>query len=467
MLNISESAAIAEALRSRMNGAVLGRADPEFAAARRLFNSAIETQPAVMAQCANPEEICTAMMFARENGLDLSVRGGGHSVAGASLVEDGLVIDLRAMNEVSVDPVARTVTAGGGAVWGDVDRATQQYRLATTGGRVSSTGVAGLALGGGSGWLERKFGLACDNLLSVDLVIADGSEITASEQENPELFWALHGGGGNFGVATRLTFRLHELPEFSAALMIWENARSPEALRAFRDLMAQAPDEIGGAGISLTAPPEAFVPEWMVGTPAFAVLVTCIGPESELRGRIAPLLDLAPAGSTTMDIPYADLQCMLDDPPGYRNYWSGEYLHDLPDAAVDAFCARAEDMIVPSPSQSLVVPWGGEVARGEGKWPMVNRSAPWVVHPLGMWSDPAQDERAVRWARGIRETMRPFTTGGVYLNFIGDEGRERIVAGFGEENYRRLTRIKAQFDPDNMFHRWHNVLPARPAAVVG
>ncbi|WP_460956300.1 FAD-binding oxidoreductase [Parasphingorhabdus pacifica] len=458
---------MAKALGARMSGMVLGPGDADFEAARRVFNSAIETEPAVLARCANSAEISTALSFARENGLDIAVRSGGHSVAGASLVQDGLVIDLRAMNEVSVDPSARTMTVGGGAVWADVDRATQPHGLATTGGRVSSTGVAGLTLGGGSGWLERKFGLACDNLLSVDVVIADGTEVTASELENPELFWALHGGGGNFGIASRMTFRLHELPEFSMALMLWEDERGPVALRGFRDLIKDAPDEIGGAGISLTAPPETFVPERLVGSAAFAVLVTCVGPARDLRERVAPMLALNPAGSIITDIPYADLQCMLDDPPGYRNYWSGEYLRELSDTAVDTFCLCSESMIVPSPSQNIIVPWDGKVARSDGKWPMSNRSAPWVVHPLGMWSDPADDERAVRWARGIRASMRPFTTGSVYLNFIGDEGQDRIVAGFGEENYRRLARVKAQFDPDNTFNRWHNVLPARPAGVVG
>lgn len=467
MLDGSGVSVLVDALRPRLHGTALGPADPGYEQTRKIFNSAIEAKPAVIARCADSSDIATALAFARETNLEISVRSGGHSVAGASLVEDGLEIDMRAMNEVSVDPAAHTVTVGGGAVWRDVDQATQPHKLATTGGRVSTTGVAGLALGGGSGWIERKFGLTCDNLLSADLIIADGSRVTASEQENPGLFWALHGGGGNFGIAASMTFRLHEVPDFSVALLVWEPERGPSAVRAFRDLMEAAPDEFGGAVLYVTGPPEPFIPDRLVGSLTCLALVTCVGPVAALRDRIAPLLDLRPGGTTIMDLPYADVQCMLDDPPGYRNYWSGDYLRALPETAIDAFCARAADMVIPSPSQHIVVPWGGEVARGDEGWPMANRSAPWVVHPLGLWEDEADDERAVSWARGVRADMRPFTTGGVYLNFIGDEGEERVIAGFGPENYRKLARIKAQFDPDNVFHRWHNVIPTRPAGLTG
>lgn len=467
MLDEAASAAMAEELRTRLRGTVLGSADEDYEKARAVFNAGITARPAVIAQCGSPEEVATALAFAREDGLDIAVRSGGHSVAGTSLLEGGLVVDMRAMNEVSVDPQARTVTVGGGAVWGDVDRATQPHGLVTTGGRVSTTGVAGLTLGGGSGWIERKFGLACDNLLSLELVIADGTRVTASERENADLFWALHGGGGNFGVVTSMTFRLYEAPEFSAALMVWPSERGPQAVRGYRDLMERAPEELGGAVLYVTGPPEPFVPERLVDSLVCMVLVTCLGSETELRENITPLLDLRPEGSVVMELPYADLQCMLDDPPGYRNYWSAEYLAEFPDSAVDVFCSRANDMLVPSPSQHIVLPWGGAVARGEGRWPMANRTAPWVVHPLGLWSDPADDERAVRWARDLRAAIRPYTTGAVYLNFIGDEGLERIIAGFGPENYERLSRVKAQFDPGNIFNRWHNVLPARPAGLVG
>ena len=454
-------------LRERITGHVLGREDAGYEGARQLFNAAVEAEPKVIAQCANPDDVAIALAFAQRNALEIAVRSGGHSVAGASLAADGLVIDLRPMNAVSVDPDAGVVTVGGGALWRDLDGAAQEHGLATTGGRVSTTGVAGLTLGGGSGWLERRFGLACDNLLAVDLVIADGSRVTASETENPDLFWALHGGGGNFGVATSLTFRLHPLPEFAAALMLWRPEDAEPVVRAYRDLMDEAPDDLGGGVLYLTGPDEDFVPADLIGSLACAVLVTCAGSELELREHIRPLLDRRPAGSVVMQLPYAELQCMLDDPPGYRNYWSAEYLRELPDPAVERFCTRAADMVIPSPSQHVLFPWGGAVARGDGRWPMSNRSTPWVVHPLGLWEDPADDERARRWAHAIRDDMAPYRTGAVYLNFIGDEGESRVVAGFGEENYQALARIKAQYDPDNIFHRWHNVRPARPVGLSG
>jgi len=455
-----------DALRATFDGGVLSADDEGYEEARAVFNAAVETRPAVIAQCENTSDVREALAYARRNGLPVAVRGGGHSVAGACLVQDGLVLDLRRIDAVSVSPDSRSVVVGGGCNWGQVDRATQLAGAATTGGRVSTTGVGGLTLGGGSGWLERKFGLACDNLLAVELVLADGRLVTASETENPELFWALHGGGGNFGVATSFTFRLHPLPEFSIALLLWPTAGSEEVVRAYRDLMTGAPDGLGGGVLYMTGPPEDFVPAPLVGTLCCGVLCTYAGGEAELRELAAPLLALDPAGQVVTAIPYADLQCMLDDPPGYRNYWSAEYLHALPDDAVRRFCETAYDMVIPSPSQHAMLPWGGAVARGGERWPMANRDVPWIVHPLGLWEDPADDERAKAWARQVREVMKPWSTGAVYLNFIGDEGAARVVAGFGRENYNRLARIKADYDPDNVFNRWHNIIPDKPAIAT-
>ncbi|MDR7303079.1 FAD-binding oxidoreductase [Haloactinomyces albus] len=453
-----------EQLRSHFGGAVVTPGDPGYEAARSIFNAMIEARPQVIAQCRDTRDIRTALEFARHHDVRIAVRSGGHSVAGASLIDEGLVIDMRRINAVSVDPEARTAKVGGGAVWGDLDRAAQLHHLVTTGGRVSTTGVAGLTLGGGSGWIERKYGLACDNLLSVELMTADGREVVANEEENPELFWALHGGGGNFGIATSLTFRLHPAPDFAMALMLWPGDEGRRVAGRYRDFAMGVPEEIGSGLLYLTGPPEQFVPESMVGTLCCAVLVTNLGTEEDLRERIRPLLDLNPPGQVITEIPYADLQCMLDDPPGYRNYWSGEYLRELPDEALDLFCARAEEMLVPSPSQQALVPWGGAVARGDGTGAMSGRTVPWVVHPLGMWENPADDAAAKRWAHGIRDDLLRWTTGAVYLNFIGDEGADRVVAGYGRDNHERLSRIKAEYDPGNVFNRWHNVRPAPAVA---
>ena len=448
-----------DALRSDFGGEVLVDGDSGYEDARAIFNSMIAKRPAAIAQSTSAADVRSALGFARENGLEVAVRGGGHSVAGACLSEGGLTIDLRRMNAVSVDPDARTATVQGGTTWGDFDAATQPHGLAATGGRVSTTGVAGLTLGGGSGWAERKFGLACDNLLAVEVVTAAGEPARGSEEENPELFWALHGGGGNFGVATELTFRLHPLPAFTAALMLWPPDAGVELARAYRDFVESAPDDVGGGLLYLTGPPEEFVPESLHGQLAAAILVTYTGPEAEAREAIAPLLALAPAGEMIAEMPYAELQSMLDDPPGYRNYWSAEYLNELPDAAIDAFCARAEGIIIPSPTQHIIFPWGGAVARGASGSPMATRESPWVVHPLTMWEEADDDARAIRWTRDVCADMREWATGATYLNFVGDEGEERIVSGYGRENYDRLAAVKRRYDPENVFHINTNISP--------
>lgn len=449
-----------DALRRRFAGQVLVPGDTAFDEARALFNGMIDKRPAVIAQCATVDDVAAAIRFGRAEGLEIGVRGGGHGVAGRALAEGGLVIDLRRMHEARVDPDARTVTVGGGATMSHLDRATEPYGLATTGGRVSTTGVGGYTLGGGDGWLARKMGLACDNLVSVDLITASGDLVTASERENPELFWALHGGGGNFGVATSLTFRLHELPSVTVAILLWRPEAGEAVLGAYRDFLESAPDEVGGAVACITGPEEAFVPEALVGRLTFAVILFYAGTEAQTREVAAPLFKLGHEGEMVAEVSNADAQCMLDDPPGYRNYWSVEYLEALPDEAVGVFCQHAHDMIVPSPSQHVLIPQGGAVARGPATYPIPWRSAPWCVHPFGLWEKPADDERGKRWARGVRDALRPWASGAVYLNFIGEEGRDRVVAGFGEENYARLARVKAQYDPDNVFHLNHNIKPA-------
>jgi len=449
-----------DALRAGFGGRVVTQQAADYEDVRAVFNSMVTARPQVIAQCATAADIPIALDFARLHGLGIAVRSGGHSVAGACLADGGLVIDMRRLNEVTVDPAARTARVGGGAVWADVDRATQQHGLVTTGGRVSSTGVAGLTLGGGSGWIERKFGLACDNLLSVDIVTADGRRLTANEQENRELFWALHGGGGNFGVATAFTFRLHALPEFSVALLFWPADQGRAVSGAYRSMLTKAPDEVGGTFAYVTGPPEEFVPAHLQGKLCAVAIVTFCGAEAGLRDFIAPLLAMAPEGRLVTDIPYAQAQSMLDVPAGSRNYYSAEHLKDLPDEALDRFCERSADVLTPSLSQQLLIPIGGAVSRG-AMWPGFNRTDAWIVHPLGVWSDAADDDRVRTWARNLQADVRRWAIGDVYLNFIGDEGEDRVVAGFGLDNYRRLARLKADLDPDNVFNRWHNVRPAR------
>jgi FAD/FMN-containing dehydrogenase len=454
------STAAAAALRRHVDGAVLLPGDAGYDEARVLFNAMVDRRPAVIAQCASASDVAAAIRSAREHALRLSVRGGGHGVAGTALADGGLVVDLRRLCDVQVDPEARTARVGGGATMSHLDRACQPHGLATTGGRVSTTGVGGFTLGGGTGWLDRRFGLACDNLLSVELVTADGEAVVASDDENPDLFWALHGGGGNFGVATALTFRLHEVPTTTLVLLMWLPEDAQRVVRATRDLFESGPDEIGGGVLWMTAPDEDFVPPGLAGRLVCAAVVAYTGPEDAAREVVAPLLALRPAAQLVAQMPYADLQSSLDDEPGHRNYWSAEHLPHLPDEAVAEFCRVSEQLISPAPAQSALFAGGGAAARATTDYPIPWRHTFWTVHPFGLWDDPADDERVVGWTRELRAAVRPWATGAVYLNFIGDEGAERVVAGLGEENYRRLGEVKRVWDPDNVFRLNHNIAPS-------
>ena len=445
-------------------GALIGDSDDGYDDARSIFNAMIDRRPALIAQCESVSDVQAALAHAQANGLEIAIRSGGHSVAGASSVDGGLVIDMRRMNAVEVDPEARTATVAGGATWSDFDRATQEHGLATTGGRVSSTGVAGLTLGGGSGWLEREWGLACDNLLEVDIVAADGRVVTANENENSELFWALHGGSGNFGIATRLVFKLHPLVASTFAILAWPSDVGPELTRTYRDLIeAGAPTQLGGGVAYLTGPPEPFVPEHLHGKRLVGVIAVFAGTEAEMRDVLAPIYALEPQGGLTAEMPYAEIQCAIDDPPGFRNYWSASHLASFPDEALDLYCRQGEEMIVPSPSQHLLIPWGGGVSAQADDWPMTHRSATWVTHPFGLWDDEDDDERGKAWTRRSVAELKPYDIGSVYLNFVADLDDDQVRASFGEENYRRLATVKAEYDPDNVFNRHHAIKPLAPA----
>ncbi|MFF7972932.1 FAD-binding protein [Streptomyces sp. NPDC007905] len=459
MASLSKAGAALAALREDLVGDVLAPGDPGYDEARVVFNALIDRRPAVIAQCADATDVVRAVRFGRELDLPIAVRGGGHGVAGTALGDGALVVDLRRMHHVTVDPAAEAVRVEGGATMSHLDRATQPYGLATTGGRASTTGVGGFVLGGGTGWLDRAFGLAVDNLLGVELVTADAERVHANADENPELFWALHGGGGNFGVATALTLELHELPEFAIALLLYLPKFGPDAVRVFREVITAGPDEVGGAVLYLTGPPEEFVPPELVGELVCAGLLTYAGGEDDLRKLAEPLLALPHEVELVGDMPYADLQCMLDFPPGLRNYWSAEYLTGLPDELVDVFCARAESMPVPTPTQHLAFPQGGAIAAGPHEYPVPYRDAPWAVHPFAIWDDPGDDGRAVAWVRDVRAAVRPWSTGAVYLNFIGEEGADRVRAGLGAGNLLRLEKVKRKYDPDNVFRFNHNIRP--------
>ncbi|MFD5016379.1 FAD-binding oxidoreductase [Streptomyces chartreusis] len=459
MASPSKAGAALAALREDLVGDVFAPSDAGYDEARTVFNAMIDRRPAVIAQCVDENDVVRAVRFGRDLDLNIAVRGGGHSVAGTAVNDGGLVVDLRHMRAVSVDPAAEAVRVAGGATMSDLDRACQPHALATTGGRASTTGVGGFVLGGGSGWLDRWCGLAVDNLVGVELVTADGERVHASADENPELFWGLHGGGGNFGVATALTLKLHELPEFSIALVLYLPEFGPEVTRTYRELITLAPDEASGGVLYLTGPPEEFVPPHLVGSLLCGALLTYAGPEEDMRKLAEPLLALPHESEIVGAMPYADVQCMLDDPPGMRNYWSAEYLTSAPDSYLDAFCAGGDAMPATG-TIHVLFPQGGAIAAGPHEYPVPYRDAPWAVHPFAIWEDPADDERCVSWVREVRAAAQPWSTGAVYLNFIGDEGAERVVAGLGPENTRRLADLKRRYDPDNVFRFNHNIRPA-------
>ena len=456
---ISATDTALDELRFRLRGELYEPGDPAYADACTLFNSMIERRPALVARCAAPDDVVAALAFARRQGLEVAVRAGGHSVAGLSLVDGGLVIDVRGMSDVAIDAERRVARVGAGVTWSELDRAAHRHGLATTGGRVSTTGVAGLTLGGGSGWLERKHGLACDQLLAAELVTADGRLVRASADEHPELLWALRGGGGNFGVVTSFELRLHPLPsEVWAGLALYPAERGRELLAGYRDVMRDAPDELSLAFLYLTAPAEPDIPEHLHGRLVVAIAGMYAGPvdegEAALRAFGRPEVDFFGP------MPYPEFQCMIDDPPGYRNYWTDEHLTDLPDAAIDAIASRSEEL-PPGPAQLFIVGWGGAVARvAEDESPLGGRDAAFVVHPFALWEDPADDERMIAWAQAFRDDLREFATGAVYLNFIGDEGEARVRAGYGPRSYERLARVKREWDPENVFRASGNVRPA-------
>jgi FAD/FMN-containing dehydrogenase len=447
-------------------GTAVRPGDPTYDEDRTIFNAMIDRKPALVAKCTDAGDVAAAIRLARDAGLPLSVRSGGHSVAGMSIADGGVVLDMRLMNAVAVDPAKRVATVGGGATWGDFDAATTQHSLSATGGRVSTTGVAGLTLGGGSGWTERKFGLACDNLRSVTLVTADGSTVKASDDENPDLFWALHGGGGNFGAAVSFEFNLHPMdPNILATLIMYEREQGAEVARNYRDYVATASEDLGGGCAYLTAPPAPFVPEDVQGRVVAGVVATWIGDHAEGAEALKPLTGFGkPLVNVQMPLPYVMFQSMLNDPPNMRNYWTAEYHDEASDELIDVL-AKYGLTQKPSGTQLLLIPWGGAIARNTGNGPMTKRDVSWLTHPLTIWESADDDDFWLKWTKGAQAELKKFATGGTYLNFQGDEGEDRIVAAFGKDNYERLAEIKAQYDPDNVFRLNQNIKPRAAAGT--
>jgi FAD/FMN-containing dehydrogenase len=438
--------------------------DAGYDAARAVFNGMIDRRPALIARCTSADDVAAAVLFARDRDLPVSVYGGGHGVTGAAVVDAGVCVDLRGMKRIDVDPSARVVRAEGGVTWGEFDAATQAHGLAVTGGRVSTTGIGGLSLGSGSGWLERKFGFVCDNLVEAEVVTADGRQVVASETENPELFWGLRGGGGNFGVVTAFHLRVHELgPVILGGMLMFPAATATDLVRFYRDFMEHAPDEVG-SGLAFTcAPPLDFVPEPARGKPVALVLACYAGAVEDGERALAPLREFGPPALDMIEpMPYVALQQLLNapNPHGMQNYWTADFYSELPDDALAVLVAHATNPVSPM-TQIIVVPGGGAITRvDDDAMAFGHRHEKWNIHYLSMWPDPADTAKNIDYTRGISSAMKPWASGGVYLNFIGDEGAERVHSAFGPGKYERLQRLKDEWDPTNVFRHNQNIPPS-------
>ena len=465
MSQVAIDDATIERLQSTVGGEVITPEDSSYEEARRVWNGMIDRHPALVVRCTSRDDVAAAVNFGRNNGLVISVRGGAHSTPGHSTCDGGIVIDLQPMNRVEVDADAKTARVQGGARWADVDAATQEHGLAVTGGRVSTTGVAGLALGSGSGWLERMYGVTCASLLSAELIVGDGSVVMASAHENAELFWGLRGGGGNFGVVTEFEFRLHPVgPILTGGQLLFPRERASEIVRLYRDFIASAPDQVCGGLALITAPPEEFIPEEMRGQPAIGIVYCYVGPPEEGEEAVRPLREAGPVVEMIQPMPYTAIQQMLDEgnPFGIREYFRVEWLRDLTDEAIDVIIEQAREL--PAPFGELILaPMGGEVSRMDSSALALNvPDARWAYFCLGMWMDPGEDERNIAWVRGFSEAMRPFGLDtAAYPNFVGpDEGEARLRATYGEAKYARLVELKNKWDPENVFRLNQNIAPA-------
>jgi len=437
-----------------ISGQVITPDSPDYDEARTLWNGMFDQRPALIVRCANTSDVVACVNHARKQGLQVAVRGGGHNAAGHATCEGGLVIDLSAMRAVTVDPERRTAHAQGGATWADVDQATGAHGLATTGGGVSTTGIGGLTLGGGLGWLMRSYGLTCDNLRSAEVVTADGRVLTASATSHPDLFWGLRGGGGNFGVVTSFEYQLHPVGLVLGGLLAYPAPRTAEILRHYRALMATAPDALTiFAGLMTT-------PE---GIPVIGLLVCHNGPAEEGMALIQPLLDLGPVMQQVAPMPYTVLQTLQDAifPHGLNVYWRSHFLPRLSDAAIDTIADAFATVSSPL-SVVLIECLGGAVGRvGANDTAFAHRDADYNIAILGRWADPAGADEHIAWTRRFHDALAPHASG-VYVNYLGEEGQDRIASAYSPEQYRRLVALKDAYDPTNFFRRNQNIRPSGP-----
>ena len=443
-----------------MRGDVVTAADDGYEQARKVHNAMIDKRPEVVVRPVNAGDVIAAVNFAREAHLDLAMRGGGHSVPGLGTC-DGVVIDMSRMRGVRVNPEKRTARAEGGANWGDLNAAAHAFGLATTGGIISTTGVGGLTLGGGIGYLARGYGLSCDNLVSADVVTADGKFVVASEKENDDLFWAIRGGGGNFGVVTSFEYRVHPVKDIYGGPIFYELKYAKDILEFYREFIATAPEQFGGFPAFQIAPPLPFIPEKRHGD-TFALFVACwAGPVEEGERALKPLHDVAPVFAEAVGaMPYPALNSAFDGlyPPGLQHYWKANFVKELTDDAIDAHLEHGAK--VPAMTSTMhIYPINGAVHRvASDETAFAYRDANFATVIAGMWPDPAHNTANIKWVRDYYDATAPHSEPGGYINFMAGDDQGRIEANY-KGNYRRLVSVKKKYDPDNLFHVNQNIKP--------
>ena len=443
---------------SSFRGAVIRSGDAQYDTARRIWNASIDKHPGAIARCSGLADVIAAVRFARENGLLVAIRGGGHNVGGRALCDGGLVIDLSGMKGIHVDPAARRVRAQPGVLLGELDRETHVYGMTVPLGAVSRTGIAGLTLGGGVGWLARKYGLACDNVVSFELVTADGEVRRASADENPDLYWGLRGGGGNFGVVTSFEYRLWPVSMVLGGLLLHPRDRATDFLRFYRSFTQSAPDEVAAYGALLHTPD---------GVPVVGVAVCYNGDLSEGERVLAPLRAFGPPmADLVQPMPMPVMQTIFDAavPEGNQNYWKSAFLRDLSDDAIATILEHCNQASSPL-TAVLIEQYGGAASRvGTTETAFAQRHAQYDLGILTQWTDPADSARHIAWTRGFADAMKPFASGDYLLNFLGEENDDVIRSAFGA-NHARLVEIKTKYDPDNFFRVNQNIQPAAAAGV--
>ncbi len=463
-----EHGASLEKFTARMKGKVLRPGDPGYEISRKVYNGMIDRRPGLIAQCADVADVVASVRFAGETGMVAAVRGGGHNAGGLGVCDDGIVIDLSALHDIRVDPRERTARVEGGCTWGEVDRATHAFGMATPAGIISTTGVGGLTLGGGLGHLTRTYGLTIDNLLAAEMVLADGRVVTASADKNADLFWAIRGGGGNFGIATSFLFRLHPVDSVHAGPMLWDLERAPEVMAAYRDFIRDAPESINGFFAFLTVPPGPPFPEHLHHRMMCGIVWCYAGPPERFEHVFKPVRRFpAPAFEHVGPVPFPALQTVFDAvyPPGLQWYWKADFVNTLSDEAIGLHAEHGGALPTPLSTMHLY-PVNGAAQRvepGETAWSY--REATWAEVIVGVDPDPANDDRLKRWANAYWDALHPHSAGGAYVNFMmHDEGQDRIRATY-RDNYDRLVAVKTKYDPANFFRVNQNIRPASDGGI--